>query len=89
MRGVKELLVAIIWENKISRRAHFCVSQTINVMVSSALTEMGNMLNTLEVVCYWATMETDVHLLVQISYSISDPIVPSNVDCQHRGEESC
>ncbi len=52
MRGVKELLVVIIWGNKISRRALFCVSQTINVMMSSALTEMGNMLNTLEVVCY-------------------------------------
>lgn len=59
--------------------------QIINLMVSSALTEMGNRLNTLEAVCYQATMETDVGLpFVQISYSISDPIVPSNVDCQQR-----
>lgn len=51
-------------------------------MVSSALTEMGNRLNTLEAVCYQATIETDLGLLfVQISYSISDPIVPSNVNC--------
>ncbi len=33
-------------------------------------------------------METDVPV-VQVSYSISDPIVPSNVNCQHRGEKSC